>query len=700
MTADRRQRRARRAAAGRPGARTEAPPPDRRRRAAAALGVLLAALTVSVYAPVAGFGFVTWDDPNYITHNPTVQQGLTPDTIAWAFTRVEHPYWQPVTWLSHLTDVSLFGLNAGAHHLVNVAFHGANTVLLFLLLTTLTGRRARSAVVAALFAVHPLHLESVAWIAERKDVLSTFFWLITTAAYVRYTRRPGVSRYLAVLCGFAIALMAKPMVVTLPFVLLLLDVWPLGRAHIGTIGAPTVSGESVTPIPWPRLMLEKVPMLALAAVSSGLAIVGQQRVATLPDLAAFSWSSRAATAALAYLDYLRQTFWPVSMAALYPLPPTVNWLRTIVAVLVLMAVSAGAIRQRRQRPYLLVGWLWYLGILVPVIGLLQVAEQARADRFTYVPLIGVLIMVAWLLSDWMASRRVPSVTRAAVACVAIGACAIAARVQLHHWRDSRALWQRVVDVSPHSYLGHNNLGTAFLELGDLPGALEHYTKATSLRPGFADPYNNIGLTLARLGRDAEAVRAYERAIALDATLVEARNNLGGALANLGRTDDAIPHFKAAVRLRPDYADAHANLGGALAVAGKFDEALIHLYEARRLNPCLPDLPNGFGIALLGLGRTDEALHQLGEAVRQQPHAPHAYSNLAQALNRLGRLPEAIHALTEAVRLDPSRPRRHYDLGVLLMQQGQRADARRAFERALALDPAYEPARAALVQLGR
>ena len=512
---------------------------------------LLIVVTLAVYGQVWGFGFVNYDDDTYVSRNPMVVSGLNARSVAWAFTTNHAANWHPLTWLSLMLDSELSGraANPTVFHVTNLLLHLANALLLFLLLSAMTGMRWRSAFVAALFAIHPLHVESVAWVAERKDVLSTFFWILTMLAYLTYLRKPGARRYALVLLAFALGLMAKPMLVSLPLVLLLMAMWkPKGRE---------VSFLS----PGPRSL---APLFLLAIASCILTIWAQHTGGAVGSLDVVPIGVRAANALVACVTYIGKMISPMNLAVFYPHPGTSLpiW-QVIGSGLLIAGVSVLAIRLRRTRGYLTFGWFWYLVTLIPVIGLVQVGKQAMADRYTYVPLIGLFIMIAWGVPDLIAAvpKRSANLSKlaAALAVVVLLGLAVTTYFQVGYWRDTITLFEHAVNVTDGNYLAHNSLGTAYQEANDSARALEHYREAVSLRPGFADARYNLGVALAKAGNPEEAVEHYQAALASLPDNPSVRFNLGCALAETGHLDEAIEQFTEVIRLDPGHAKARAAL---------------------------------------------------------------------------------------------------------------------------------------------
>jgi tetratricopeptide (TPR) repeat protein len=580
------------------------------------LSLALAASVVVVYAPVWQYDFVSWDDPQYVSENPHVLGGLSWQSLRWAFTTAHAGLWIPLTWISFMVDIDVYGAGAGGHHFTNVLLHLANTLLLFGLLHRMTGALGRSALVAALFAVHPLHVESVAWVTERKDVLSTVFGLLAVWGYVGYVKQPRVARYLGVVALFALSLTAKPMLVTLPFVLLLLDIWPLGRFPVfGDAGPgharPTLWGQRAV---LKRPLLEKVPLLLVAIACSVITVAVQRQAGAVSVLEALPLEARIENALVSYVVYVMNALWPAKLAGLYPYHPLpVTWV--LASVVLLVGISVGVFLAFRRHPYLFVGWAWYLATLLPVIGLVQVGIQARADRFTYFPLLGVFIMVAWGVHELMARLRQRNVVLAAAALSTSLVLAVTARAQVRHWRDSSTFWQHTVEVTRENARAHGNLGLVLAARGDQVGATAEYLEALRIRPELADVHNNLANSLVEQGRGVEAMAHYTEALHLDPDYLPAHNGLGALLDDQGRFEEAIVHYNEALRIEPGSAMAHNNLGVALVNQGRADEAVSHFVEAARIEPNDVDYRYNAAILLDRVGRSSEAVAHLRAVLR-------------------------------------------------------------------------------------
>ncbi|MFA5111883.1 MAG: tetratricopeptide repeat protein [Desulfobaccales bacterium] len=504
--------------------------------------LLLVALTCAAYWQVRDFQFITCDDDMYVYENPLVRAGLSWEGVKWSFTAYYSANWHPLTWLSHILDSQVYGLQAGGHHLTNLFFHLANTLLLFLFFARTTGALWSSALVAALFALHPMHVESVAWVSERKDVLSTFFWLATMWAYVWYVSAPNLKRYLSVLLCFGLGLMSKPMLVTLPFVLLLLDYWPLNRLPSGVTPAAQINGarESrprlLLRLYWP-LIREKTPLFLLTILSCLITLAAQRAGGAVMPLSLQSLGARLANAAVAYVTYGLKLFWPYPMALFYILNP-VPWWQAVVAGLALLGLSALVLYGARRYPYLAVGWLWYLGTLVPVIGLVQVGGQAMADRYTYIPFIGLFILLAWGVPAAAAGWRRRETILALAAAAALSACLVSSWGQAGYWRNAEALFTHSIRVTGDNYLAYHHLGMALSGQGRYDQAIAMYRKTLSIAPGYPPAYNNLGIIYARQGRVDEAVELFKHAIQLTPGNLSYYRNLALAYNQQGKSSEA------------------------------------------------------------------------------------------------------------------------------------------------------------------
>jgi protein O-mannosyl-transferase len=653
-----------------------------------AFAAVLVVLTLAAYSGVRHLQFVPFDDQGYVYENPHVRAGLTMDGLRWALTTGEQANWHPLTWLSHMLDVQLFGLDAGRHHLTSLAFHTINTLLLFVLLARSTGAIGRSATVAALFAVHPLHVESVAWIAERKDVLSTFFWLLTVGAYVWYARAPGRWRYAAVVAGLALGLMSKPMLVTLPFALLLLDVWPLGRFSFSGgesdgKSAHAYAAEAQTAF---ALVREKVPLLLLAACSSVITLLVQSHGGAVKSTQILALDVRVANALISYVMYLAKAVWPSGLAVFYPYEMSIHVWQWCGALAMLAAITWLVIRARRPFPYLPVGWFWYLGTLVPVIGLIQVGTQSMADRYTYVPLIGVFMMVVWGVSDlagrWTGRRIALPVAAGAI----VIACTVATRAQVTHWQGAWTLWTHALAVTHDNEAAHIAVGSMLAMQGRLEDAVGHFREAVRIAPESSAAHRALGKALAEFGRFDEGVEHLSMAVRYQPTSADAQDDFGIALADHGKPAAAIPRYLEALRLDPNRASTHRRLGSALMMLGRADEAIAQYQDAIRLQPEFARAHNDLGFALIAVGRNDEAKDQFVQALRFEPDLAEAHDNLGFALAAEGRAAESLPHLVEAVRLKPDFEIARLHLGMALGAAGRVDEAARELREVLRINP--------------
>src|SRR6516164_5625153 len=577
----------------------------------------LVAVTWAVFGQTLTYDFVNFDDHVYVYENPLVVRGLSAETVIGAFTHTHARNWHPLTTLSHMLDCQLYGLNAGSHHLTNVILHTISVLLLFLVLKQMTAALWQSAFVAALFAIHPLHVESVAWIAERKDVLSAVFFILTLAAYVQYTRAPSALRYLFVMLLFALGLMSKPMLVTLPFVLLLLDYWPLGR-----IGAQ----KSEIRRRLPTLITEKILLFALSALSCIATLFAQRQGPSAIDQLPFLW--RLENTFVTYVTYIWQMLWPSQLAVFYPHPNgRLPIAEVTVAIAVLVGISLLVISLRRTKPYLFTGWFWYLGMLVPVVGLVQVGEQSHADRYTYLPQIGLYIMITWAIGDLLLeSTRIRRVLVGVMAAMAIVILSVRAFGQTSYWKNSDTLWNHTLAVTGENDVAHNNLGFLFLSRGELDKAISEFQTALDIRSRNTQSHYSLGTALIQ-------------------------SNLGNALSRKQLLDEAIDHLHEAIRLRPDYADAYFNLGSVLFQQGRIDQAIAQWQAALAIRPRDAEAHRNVADALRKQGKVKEAISEYEQALNIAPEDGVALNSLAWILATCsdGSMRDGARAVTLATR---------------------------------------------------
>lgn len=630
----------------------------RLRRRVLFLHAVLFVLVLAVFLPAADNDFIGFDDPDYVTANPVVQRGLTAEGISWALTATAASNWHPLTWISHMLDVELSGRNPAGHHLTSIVLHGVNTLLVFAVLRALTGAVGRSWFVAALFGLHPLRVESVAWVAERKDVLAAFFWLVTTLAYVRWVRfpagpeSPGISRvaqdasrwYWFTVLLFALGLMCKPMLVTLPFTLLLLDAWPLQRLDRQTVRA--------------RVM-EKLPLFLLSAASCVITFLVQRTAGavneTLPP------GLRLSNIIVSLARYLGKIFWPADLAFFYPLPDSWPTPAVLGALLLLGVISALALLYRRHQPAFLGGWLWYLGTLVPVIGIVAVGQQAIADRYTYLPTLGIFLALVWGLHALTVPRRALARLTGAAGLGGLAVLAALTHRQIGHWQTTETLCRHALAVTRGNHLAHDLLGVALGRQGHFVAALREHEASLRLQPNSAVARNNTGAALQKLGRFDEAIPLHLEALQLRPRFPEAFYNLGTAYEQTGRAAEAITNYLQAIALRPTHADARYNLGTLFLRLGQWEAAREQFEATRALTPDSPEVLNNLGVVQLNLGRYADAVRCFEQAIALQPDNPKFYFNAGAGHQNQGNITAAVRYYQETLRLQPTHPEARINL---------------------------------------
>jgi tetratricopeptide (TPR) repeat protein len=644
----------------------------------------LAILTVITFWSLKDCGFINFDDPIYVYGNAHVQSGLNRDSIIQAFSSElveKSSNWHPLTWLSLMLDYSIFGLNPSGFHLINLLFHVMNTLLLFLILRRMTKTLWPSAFVACLFAIHPLHVESVAWITERKDVLSTFFWMLTLGAYSYYVESPGFRRYVLVFLFFALGLMAKPMLITLPFVLLLLDYWPLRRfsevkpdhnvqteefksvpsdkqkkkskkknavketLEIKKPAEPEYKWSLIYPLLW-----EKVPLFILVILSSIITYIAQQKGGAVTSIEALSPFVRIGNAVVSYIAYIGKMIWPSNLAVFYPYPKLLVPWQVIGSVFLFIAITLVVIWRAKRSPYLAMGWLWYAGTLVPVIGIVQAGRQAMADRYTYIPLIGLFIIVAWgvpeILKKWNYRKEI---LLTASALIILCLCIIT-WTQVGYWQNSIALFDHTLKVTDNNWFTYSSRGNTYYDLGDYQQAIEDYDRAIEIKPGYAEAYSNRGTAYHKLGNYKHAIADLSRAIEIKSGYAMAYNNRGNSYNVLGNYSQAIEDYGRAIEIKPGYAEAYYNRGTSYNSISNYQQAIADLKRAIEIKPGYPEAYINRGFAYKGLGNYQQAIEDYGRAIDIKPDYAYAYLNRSAAYARLGKNDMAVNDLKTAAKL--------------------------------------------------
>jgi tetratricopeptide (TPR) repeat protein len=667
--------------------------------------MVLAAITLAVYWPVAGYECLNYDDPVYFSSNYSVQTGLSWKTVKWSFTTLDAGFWQPLTWLSYMLDVELFGRGSRGPHTTNLLLHATNTVLLFFLLKRLTGLVWQSAMVAALFALHPLHVEPVAWVSSRKDLLSTFSGLIALGFYVRYASTPSLrdnhspstsGLYWMALLFFAASLMSKSMLVTLPFVMLLLDYWPLQRFTI-------VASKSRPSVVW-KLAREKLPFVVLALLSTWLTVHAEKSAGAISSLEDFPALTRIANGAVSCSGYIWQTFWPAGLAVHYPYPKSFSVWQVTGSFLILLAITAYAVWESSRRSWLVVGWLWYLVTLLPVSGLVQIGNQAHADRYTYVPLIGLFIIVVWGANEVFRFLKPNKAVIVAIAVPVLVACAVRTASQLNHWQNSETLFQHTLAVTKNNVAVRCNLGIYLVANGRVEEGIDHLRKAVQADPHDGVSLSNLGAAVATKGSLDEAKDYCLKAVDTKPDCAEFLGALGSVLALRKEYDEAVARFEAALRLKPKYVAGRVSFGKVLALQQRYEEAISQYTEALRLSPGNPEAHFNLGLALAVSGNSEGAMQHYSEALRCRPDYVEAHNKLADSLLMAKHVDEAGLHYRQSLRLNPAQPAVRFNLGNVLALQKNYEGAIAQFTEAVRLAPDHAPAHKnlglALARLGR
>jgi tetratricopeptide (TPR) repeat protein len=664
--------------------------------------IFLAVATLAAYWQVLHSDFVNLDDPGYVTENRYVNTGFTWENIKWAFSVGKIAYWHPLTWVSHILDCQLYGLRAGLHHLTNLIIHIANTLLLFGVLKRLTGAVWRSAFVAAVFALHPINVDSVAWVTERKSVLSALFWLLTMWVYTDYAQRGGVWRYLITLLLFALGLLAKPMLVTLPFVMLLLDYWPLGRFIRHTYGGFSFRQNLKSRISNSKLhsgassafqlVIEKIPFFAISAVSVYLSLLSAQRLGITISTQLVPIKLRIANALVSYVGYIGKLIWPRKLAVFYPYPENVATWESAGALVILLCATIVLLVVFRRRPYLGMGWLWYVGTLVPVIGLVQAGLwPAMADRWAYVPMIGLAILTAWGVGDIAAKWRLrgPVLIFAASTCLSV--LLVCTWLQAGYWHNSFTLLTRALNVTSGNYIAHLNLGNVYIKEKKTDEAIRQYKEAIEIYNNYADAHYNLGIALGLQGKHDEAIKEYYTVLRLKEDYWKARFHLADALAKTGRLDEAISHYQKIVQLHLYDAEVYNNFAMALVKKGKINEAIEYYNKCLEINPASVEVLNNLGNALLEQGEFGRAVAHFKKALSLKPSFAETHYNLANVLRQMGQIDEAAVYYREALQLIPDNVDAYYGLGLVLTQQKKYDEAITHFRKAIQLNPDFAQA---------
>jgi tetratricopeptide (TPR) repeat protein len=631
--------------------------------------VLVIILVLAAYWPIQHYDFIDFDDNLYITENARIKAGLTWENVLWTLEDVHAGYWQPLSWLSLMLDYTLYGLHAPSYHWSSLTFHLLNIVLLFIVLRRMTGEVWKSLLVVLLFALHPLNVESVAWIAERKNVLSTFFCFLTLYCYALYVERRNITRYLMVILSFLCGLLSKPILVTLPLLMMLMDFWPLKRCdkHPKILDA---GREGAHRAPLWSLAAEKVPLLMLSAVLSLWTIDAAKRVGALIPLEKVDLSHRLANVSLSYVSYIRKIFIPNDLAVFYPYPETFSVWAVFLSIVFLVFISVMVIALIRQRPCLFIGWSWYLIVLCPVIGIIQAGEQAMADRYVYLSTIGIFIMISWGAPKWPGQWKHGKILYGLIFFMLAAMLFAATSNQLRYWENTDKLFEHTIQVTNDNILAYNARGNAMASYGKLVEAIGQYQAAIRIHPTYVSAHNNLGLALAGLGRHNEAILHYLEAIRLCPDYAKAYNNMGISLEQTGNIQDAERFYYKALQVSPDYANAHNNLGVLLAKQGKWGAAISQFGFSLAIDPYDTTVLNNMGTVLINQGNTDLAVRYFEKALKLDPGDAVLHNSMGIALVKQAKFKEALRHFIMAARLDPRYGEARKNIAAVLSMTGQ------------------------------
>lgn len=656
------------------------------------IAALLILVTFAAYQEVRNNAFINFDDDIYVTENQIVKEGLTLKGISWAMGFNERGYWQPLTWLSHMMDCELFGLNPAGHHMTNLVIHLANTLLLFWALCRMTGSVYRSALVAAFFAIHPLNVESVAWVAERKNLLSTFFWILSLVSYNWYTNTQKRDRYLLTLILFALGLMVKPMLVTLPFVFLLLDFWPLKRLKCGRRPEygqkePQELTNKNPHINISKLIIEKIPFFALSLASVWLSIASTQHIKNMVAADTVPITLRISNALVSYVTYMGKMIWPFELAVYYPFPDSILLWQVAGAGVLLTAITGVFLFFMNRKRYMAVGWLWYLGTLVPVIGIVQGGLwPAIADRWAYVPLIGLFIIIAWGIFDIAQKWKFGKLVMAGLAITVIAGLFISTRVQLQYWKNSRTLFEHELEATAGNAVAYNNLGNALLEEGLTEAAINHYRSALKIDPNYAKAHMNLGNAFMNVGSVDEAVKHYVASIGINPLVAKTHNNLAVAFTAQGRFSDSHSHLQEALRLDPNYADAYNNLGAVYRKQGRVENAAKCYLEAIRLRPDFAEAYHNLGLLLWREGQLKAAAFYFRKALEKKADYHGAREKLAITQAAIDEFKAKVSQVKRQIGNNPENSHLYLKLGDLYKKHGEVDEAIAQYQKALSIHP--------------